>query len=65
MFIRILRHYKGGTITISDVPLPNGNMEIATEDRQFVDKYIRVLEELNILGDIEITFAEVKSKYNH
>ncbi|QHW35465.1 hypothetical protein GZH47_31705 (plasmid) [Paenibacillus rhizovicinus] len=64
MSTTITRHYMGGTLVISDVPLPEGNTEISAEDQQLIDKYVHVLDELHILGDIDVAFYEVKSKFS-
>ena len=64
MSTTITRHYKGGTLVISDVTLPERSTEISTEDQQVIDKYVNVLDELNILGDIDVAFHKVKSKYS-
>lgn len=64
MSTTITRQYKGGTLVISDVDLPEGSTEISTEDQHLIDTYVNVLDELNILGDIDVAFHEVKSKYS-
>lgn len=63
MFIRIEYTYKGGTLVVTDVPAVEGGL-VSVADGALIGQYIFLLDEMSILGDIEVPFEELKLKFD-
>jgi hypothetical protein len=63
MFIQVERTYTGGMLVVMDVPTVNGESQISVEDAALIAQYVQLLNEKNILGDIDVTFSEIKQKF--
>jgi hypothetical protein len=64
MMIRVERTYQGGTLAVTDVQAVDGGDRISAQDDALIALYVRFLDEKSILGDIEVTFQEVKLKFD-
>ncbi|MGU3473128.1 hypothetical protein ACLBWT_18520 [Paenibacillus sp. D51F] len=63
MMIPVDRTYRGGTLVVTDVQAVDGE-RISAEDDALIAQYVQFLDEKNILGDIEVTFQDVKQKFD-
>ncbi|AGA60000.1 hypothetical protein Theco_3996 (plasmid) [Thermobacillus composti KWC4] len=64
MALRVIREYQGGTLVVLDVPADEGKNDISARDAALIAQYVQFLNEKNILGDIEVTFSEIKQKFD-
>ncbi|WP_054943576.1 hypothetical protein [Paenibacillus ihuae] len=63
MLIQVDYTYKGGTLVVTDLQeVEEGR--ISAEDDALIAQYIRLLDDMSILGDIEVTFEELILKFN-
>lgn len=59
---KVQLEYNGGTLLVSDVTL-TVERELLPGDGAIIDLYIRMLNEKKIVGDIEVSFGEIKEKF--
>ncbi len=62
--IQVKRQYRGGTLVITNVQQLGSEKTISAEDEALIAQYVQLLDEKNILGDIEVSFPEVREKFS-
>lgn len=59
--LQVTRAYKGGTMVVK---VPVNKERISAEEDALITRYVQFLDELNILGDIEVTLEDIRAKFS-
>lgn len=65
MLIHFNCTYHGGSLLVTNVPAAEGlENKMTSEAEALIDRYIRLLNENKILGEIDVSFVDVQKKFS-
>ncbi|MFC5402456.1 hypothetical protein [Cohnella soli] len=65
MLIQLKQPYTGGTVVVMNVPTAEGlEQAVSIETFELITQYVHFLDDNQILGDVEVTFAEIQTKFS-